>query len=81
MIGIGLILLGCVSIYLAIIRLKDHRSRRNDFVPLDSISVSDVWLKRTLKVQRFSSILDIWIFGIGGPTSIALGLIALFRGD
>ena len=76
MIGVGLILLGLVSIYLATSQLRDFRRNQNDFAPSDSTGLHPLW-KTTFRIRRFSSHMDIWIFGLLGPALIVGGLVAV----
>ena len=77
MIGVALILMGCVSLYLAFSLLKDYRRRENGFAPSDDLELN-YWWQLTTKVRRFHSHLDLWIFGVLGPVLIVVGLIAVF---
>jgi hypothetical protein len=77
-IGLGLILLGLLSVYLAVSQWRDYRANQNDFAPRDAAGLHPLW-KTTFRIQRFSSHLDIWIFAVLGPALVIGGVIALLK--
>ena len=77
-IGAGLILLGCVAIYLGIAKLRDYRSEQNEFGAIDVTGLHPLW-EKVFKVQRFNGHLDIWMFLILGPACVIGGIVALLR--
>ena len=76
MIGAALILLGCLSIYLGMAKLRDFRSGDNEFGPIDVTGLHPLW-EKVFKIQRFNGHLDIWMFLILGPACIVGGLVTL----
>jgi hypothetical protein len=80
MMGVIIILLGCVGIYLAVCKFRDFQAGRSEFAPSDTTDLHPLW-KRTFKIQLLNAHIDIWIYGILGPFMIIVGAIALFRGD
>ena len=80
MIGLGLILLGCLSLYLGFNKLKDRRKSRNEFSATATSGLHPIW-KKVSKLQRFNAHLDIWIFLVLGPVVIIVGVVALLRGE
>jgi hypothetical protein len=77
-IEIGLILIGLASIGLGLWNFRDWRRSTSQFSPIETEGLN-TWWKRTARIQRFNHHLDIWIFLILGPASIALGIYAMLK--
>ena len=76
MIGLGLIVLGCLSLYLGISNFRDYRRGQNALCPADVAGLHPLW-NTVFKLRRFNAHLDIWIFLVLGPALVVGGIAVL----
>jgi hypothetical protein len=75
-IGFGIIVLGCLSLYLGLSQLRDYRASRNDFGPDDITGLHPLWGK-VFKLRRFNAHFNIWMFLGLGSVCIVVGIAAV----